>query len=187
MKKAVILIIILFLISIAYFLKDPILKNLGYVSPTPPPTINYNDASFCTPKDLSARLTTEGAAGSIYGILTIKNTSERTCLIFGNNFIVPISEAKNITIKNQGQAGADIVSLTPNKEFYSQIHYPNGPQCSGQTIQEVISYRYKISQSDFVTFKNQNGDIYLRIGVCRIPSEMTEVDVWGLSEKSVNQ
>lgn len=189
MKKIIILVVILALLFVGdlYFLKNSSNKHLVSIFPTPNVSSENNTLGFCKPQDLDANLTTQGAAGNIFGTLTIKNTSTKNCQIISVNFILPSFDAKNITVKNQGQTGPETFTLSPNQIVYSQIHYPNGPQCSGQISQANISYSYKISVNDSVNFKNQNGSTKQTIGVCQSSSEITEVDVWSLSKKPVNQ
>lgn len=186
MKKLIILFLALvILIGTLFILKGSSKQTL--VSPSPTPASSENSLSFCKPSDLGATLTSEGAAGNIFLTLTIKNISEKNCQIIGNNYITPLFNAKNITTKNQGQVGPQTLSLSPNQIAYSQVHYPNGPQCSRQVSEITISYSYNISASDSITFKNQNEETKQSIGVCRSASELTEVDVWSLSERPVNQ
>lgn len=187
MKKLLTLFLALaVLVGALFILKGSNRQNEVPFSPTP--TISENNTlGFCKPSDLSSVLSSEGAAGSIYLTLNIKNISGKNCQIIGNNFIALLTDAKNISVKTQGQTGPEVITLTPNQIVYSQVHYPNGPQCSGQVLENNISYKYNISESDSITFKTQNGETKQTIGVCKSNAENTQIDVWSLSEKPLNQ
>lgn len=187
MKRIVLIIIALVLIGSFYIFKNQKQQNVTSTSPTPTIGTNSNALNFCKPTDLEATLTAEGAAGNIYGTLGIKNVSEKNCEVIGNNYILPIFEAKNLIVKNQGEKGPATFTLFPDQTIYSQIHYPNGPQCSEATIEANILYSYKISPEDSIDFKDINNDSKLSIGVCKSASQLTQIDVWSLSEKPVNQ
>ncbi len=109
------------------------------------------------------------------------------CKITGNDFVKATSDAKNISIKPQGQPGPATLSLNPNQTVYSQVRYPNGPQCSSQTLQATITFSYDISQNDAIVFRSQNEDPKQNIVVCTSPSEITEVQVWSISDKPLTQ
>ena len=190
MKKIFILFVILAILFIGdlYFLKFSNNSHIKPIFPTSSVTQTpINNLGFCNPSDLEANMSTEGAAGNIFGTLTIKNISKNNCQIIGSNFIQPSLNAVNLTVKDEAQTGPETFTLTPNQTVFSQIHYPNGPQCSSQVIQTNISYIYKISASETINFKNQNGSTNLTIGICQSPNENTELDVWSLSQKPVNQ
>jgi len=186
-KRIVLIIIALVLIGSFYIFKNQEQQNVTSTSPTPTIETNSNALNFCKPTDLEATLTAEGAAGNIFGTLTIKNISGKNCEVLGNNYILPIFDAKNLVVKNQGEKGPETFTLSKNQTIYSQIHYPNGPQCSGATNEVNIIYAYKISPEDSIDFKGENDDTKQTIGVCKSASQLTQLDVWSLSEKPVNQ
>lgn len=187
MKKIVIGLIAVVLIIALYIYKNPGQQNITPASPTPTIFSGNNASAFCTPSDLDATLTSEGAAGNIFGTLSIKNISGKGCQITGNNYILPIFEVQNLVVKNQATKGPETFILSPNQIVYSQIHYPNGPQCSGEITQADITYSYKISPNDNIVFKGADNNAKQSIGVCKSASELTQIDVWSLSEKPVNQ
>lgn len=187
MKKTVIVLIILLSLVFAFTFLSKSSSPQNPTLPSPIPTMATIESGFCNPQDLDANADFQAAAGNIYATLSIKNISGKKCQIFGSNFILPIFDAKNITVKNQQELGPQTFTLSPDKAVYSQIHYPNGPQCSGPVSQTKISFSYKISSRDSISFKNQNGDTTQNIGICASPTEITQVDVWGISEKPVNQ
>ncbi|HVZ11695.1 MAG TPA: DUF4232 domain-containing protein [Patescibacteria group bacterium] len=150
---------------------------------TPKPTTQ----SFCNLEALQANITTEGAAGSIYGTLTIKNISKSDCDIQGNQFIIAQTPAQNVTTKQQLPAGSAIITLKQNQTVYSQIHYPNGPQCNGPIKQSPVTFSYNISPSMAVMFKNQSGSTQQMMNTCNISSDITQIDVWSISDTQVNQ
>ena len=198
MKKMVIL---FFGIAIVLFLGGAVFYRQSFpvsepmVSPTPlslpvataevSPT--SNQPSYCLPTDLGAIVNLEGAAGNIYGTVTITNTSAHACQIIGSNFVQASFVAKNLSLATQGQPGPATLTLAPQQAVYSQIHYPNGPQCSGQIQNAAVTFSYKISATDSVEIKNQNGDTMQTIGVCSSLSESTTIDGWSISQKPVNQ
>jgi len=149
------------------------------------PTI-INQPTFCLSSDLQAEVTTDAAAGNIYGSLTIKNISNTPCQIDGNNFIQPIFTATNITVTQQGQPGQALLTLVPGEMVYSRFHYPNGPQCNGTTRTGAISFQYPISPTDTIGFKNQSGNINQPITLC-MSSQPTEVQVWSIAMQPLNQ
>lgn len=138
-------------------------------------------AMACKPADLQASVATEGAAGSIYGKLTIKNISTTNCLVIGNAFVQATSSASNISITSQGQAGPATILLTPNQSVYSQVRYQNGPQCSNGTQSSTITFSYKISGVDSITFKDANGKTQLTATTCKAANELTRIEVWSLA------
>src|SRR5581483_5886449 len=89
------------------------------VSPTPTisatlePSSTPNTLSICTPTQLQAQITPQGAAGNIYGDVIIKNISSSNCQIIGNNFLEPIIPAGvgNITTSQQAQPTATTFNL----------------------------------------------------------------------------
>lgn len=151
-------------------------------SPTPP-----TDSTSCAPTNIEPVITLDAGAGNIYGTLSLKNTSSKNCSISGNEFIIPQYEAKNITVSEQGAVGAKTISLAPQQTVYSQVHFPNGPQCSGRTEQGQITFTYPITLSQSVVFKDESGEVAQPIQLCSTVLENTDVQVWSISSKPVNQ
>ena len=145
-------------------------------SPTSEPTTSEN---FCNKTDLQALVSFEGAAGNIYGTLTIKNISSTACNIIGNNKIETITAPKNISFTYEGIA-TTMFTLKPNQTVYGQVHFPNGPQCSGDIITSPISFSYAISNSETITFTT-TGPGNAMITTCTAADEPTEIDLWNLS------
>ncbi len=149
-----------------------------------PPILNSPSAaasdaiSYCTPDQLESTVSTEGAAGSIYATLTMKNLSTKICQVYGNK-IVAVSFAKsdsNVKVTPDSLSPHQFITLQPGDTIYSQIKYPNGPQCSRGVVQNVFTITYPISESDVVNFVSQDGNALL-MQVCT-NSDITDVLVW---------
>ena len=164
-----------------------ILFGISYLFNSNKPLGKGIPSAFCKPQDLKADITFQGAAGNIYGTLAIKNVSKEKCPIRGSGFVNPSYSATNINVKTQGNPGPSSLTLLPDQTVYSQIHYPNGPQCQGPIAYADVYFSYDISPGKNVEFKNQEGKVKQTIGVCKSLKEITEIDVWSLSEKPVNQ
>lgn len=146
---------------------------------TTAPTLGLN--FYCTADNIDGRVTVESAAGNTYATLTLKNSSTQTCSIDGRNFIQPTSNAKNITITKEGKPGATYLTLKPNQTVYSQVHYPNGPQCSGETETKTVTFAYQISASQTVTFIDQSSNADQNITICKAEDEKTPIQVWSIN------
>lgn len=146
------------------------------------PTITI---SFCTSGDLKPSITLGAGAGNIYGTITLKNTSAKQCQIVGGEFIsatYDTNAVKNITVSHIGQTQAQPFVIAPNETIYSQVHYPNGPQCQSIGLtQTKVTFTYKISPTETVAFKNQNGDTQQVVQTCTSPTDMTKIDIWNMS------
>lgn len=152
------------------------------------PSATTSTISYCAPNNLEATLTTSGAAGNIYGTATIKNTSNSSCQIIGNDFLDVSydSSIKNLTVTHTGTPTNQTFTIQPGKAVYSQVHYPNGPQCQGPTVQDQVTFSYKISPSGSVTFKNtENGQTTQVVQGCQSPTDMTEITVWNISSQPI--
>lgn len=145
-----------------------------------------NRASFCKAADLQNSIEVEGAAGSIYGKLRIKNISADVCKIIANGYISPKITAINSAVVHAGIPGAAIIILKPGESAYSQVHYPNGPQCNGPEVQSTITFSYQTSANESVIFKDQSGRVEQNIMVCSSPSQITQVDVWSISTTPIS-
>lgn len=159
------------------------ITNSGVQPSTTPASVSY-----CSPSSLDATLGLNGAAGSIYGNAEIKNTSSTPCQIIGNNFIDASfdSSIKNLTVTHTGTSTNQTFTLQPGKSVYSQVRYQNGPQCQGPTVQDQVTFSYKISPSGSVTFKNtENGKTAQVVQGCSSPTDMTEITVWNMSSQPI--
>ena len=155
-------------------------------SPTPTATVAPT-ATFCLPSNLEAYISSEGAAGSTYDTLNLKNISETSCQIQGDKFVKAITTALNVNVTQQGAAGPQLITLNPNMTVYSQVRYPNGAQCGNGIQQSPVSFQLEISPTDSITFKNTDGEAQQSMATCNSASEMTEVQVWGISDKPVTE
>jgi hypothetical protein len=146
--------------------------------------------SACTPLDLDASLTMQGAAGSIYGTFKIENKSNRTCTVSGANFIkinYDQNTVKNLTITNQGLAGAKTFTLDPNNSVYATIKMQNGPQCQTPIVQVPVTFTYQIEPSTTVIFHEQNGNNKFSVTACQAEDELTAISVTNMSDLPVTE
>lgn len=140
---------------------------------------------YCTADVIDARITLEPAAGNVYGTLTLKNTGTKNCTIDGNKFIQPTSAAKNITITKEGTPGPAYITLQPDETIYSQVHYPNGPQCTSPTETKAITFAYRISPSQTVTFSDNQSNYDQSLTACSSDNEKTAIEVWSLTSSPI--
>jgi hypothetical protein len=141
---------------------------------------------FCSPTELEGSIQLDGAAGNVYGKVMIKNISERACDIVGSNYLdvrYDIRNVRNVELMPQGTPGESILHIEPNQTVYSQIHYPNGPQCSGATKSINVLYAYRVSTGNEVIVKKPSGEA-TSLNVCT-SSKMTTVDIWPLSTSEI--
>lgn len=145
--------------------------------------------TYCMPANLQASISIDHAAGNVYGTLTLKNISSQKCQILGGQFIkanYDTNAIKNITITHQGQTQQQPFTLSSNQTLYSQVHYPNGPQCQTVGINQTpVTFTYQISSQDTVTFKDQNGLTQQTVQTCTSPTDMTEIQIWQLSTQPI--
>lgn len=162
------------------------------VVPTPSPTTipavaqAVSTDRYCTPSQLKAEALPEGAAGNIYVTLTIKNISKEPCQIVGNNTLsvdYP-SSVTNFQTVNKKPATTPMFTLEPNQKIYALIHYPNGPQCSSKATAVNTMVSYAISPNDSVIFTPVM-DTTLSILSCESNSDITTIDLYGLSDTEV--
>ena len=181
MKTKVIFVIVLVCICIVggLLLTRRATKSLPSLS-TPTPTLTTN-FQFCNSENLEAEISFEGAAGNIYGAATIKNIGAKQCEMIADNFINATYAAKNISVMQQGQIGPNFVVLSPEQTVYSQIHFPNGPQCSSGTQQTPVTFRYQISENNSVTFVPAGNFPSSTITTCTAEKDITQLDVWSIS------
>jgi len=150
---------------------------------SPMTTQTQNTTSYCSPQDLQANLSLSPGAGNVYGTFTLKNISQANCQVLGNNFIAAnynTTTVKNITIMHEGITQSAPFQLSPNQTIYSQVHYPNGPQCQGSTVATPVTFTYKISPADTVTFANQTGNKAQNVMTCAT-SDITAIEIWQIS------
>lgn len=152
--------------------------------PKPSPTLAQT--SYCTTDALDPRVSLETAAGNTYANISLKNISGKTCSIDGNNFILPTSSAANVTITKEGKEGPQYITLAPDQTVYSQVHYPNGPQCTSETETYAITFAYKISPSQTITFFDKDSNPDLSLTGCKSEEEKTPIQVWSISETSLD-
>lgn len=162
------------------------------VSPTEVPSPHSSPTNtslpYCSPQDLNALITIEGAAGNIYGTITLKNTSAQLCQILGGNIGVfyDTGNIKNITVTAVGQTQTKPIVLTQGQTIYSQVHYPNGPQCQSLGIQTVpVIFTYKISPTSTISFKNKEGSETQTVQACKSSKDITDIQVWNISTEPI--
>lgn len=188
MKKAVFALVALILLGTGiYFFFGPELGLQGALPSSPSPKGASKNSAFCDPTQLKSLIELEGAAGNIYGILSVQNISTKKCDIVGSNFVNVVSSARNLTTKHVGKSGQATYSLTPSQTVYSQVHFPNGPQCNGNTEQSTLTVTYNISPTNSVTFQDLTGKSAQTITVCAKDTDITKVDLWSLSTQPINQ
>lgn len=158
------------------------------VSPTAS-VVSLGSTTFCSPTVLQPQIETEPAAGNIWGVATIANNGSVPCQIIGNNFLDANVDPSinNITLSTQGSAGSEILTLAPGQTVYSQIHYPNGPQCSGTPNQTNITFTYKISTKDLITFHALDGKTTFSIPSCQSSKEVTDIQIWPISDQPITK
>lgn len=160
-------------------------------SPSPTTTMavspSINTSGYCTQKDLEANLMIQGAAGSIYGTFRLKNISSQPCTILGNEFITVNFHrpATNVSVTHTGTTQASPFHLAAGQTLYSQMRYPNGPQCSGATKITPIIFTYKVSATDTIAFTNEQGTKTISIPTCQKQSEATTIQVWNISQHPI--
>ena len=170
-------VILLIVVLIGIFILPKTNKVVAPSNTKPMPT----EEVFCSPQDIEGNLTLQGAAGNIYGDITLKNISNQKCTIEGDKFIAASFSATNVKILPQGQKGSSTIALRPGQIVYSQIHYPNGPQCSGSTVQTPINFSYEVSPTSIVTFAPTGHLPSTTVPTCTSTNEITQIDVWGIS------
>lgn len=188
MKKAVFVLVVLIFLGVGtYFFFGPEfrLTNSAF-PPSPSHTKVPENSSFCRPSDLKAFIELEGAAENIYGTLSLQNISTKNCTIVGSNFVDAITSAQNVTTKHVGGAGPATFALTPSETVYSQVHFPNGPQCGGITKASTVTFSYNISPQASVTFQDLMSKSAQVLTICTDTSQNTQIDLRSLSSQPVN-
>ncbi|CAN5228404.1 hypothetical protein BH09PAT2_BH09PAT2_06860 [soil metagenome] len=188
------IVIVIFFGSVHYFLSKSTNKDL----PNPPidetsetPTTSKQpDTKYCIPQNLQALLVLDPGAGNSYGTLTLKNISNDTCQIQGGEYISANYDSniiKNIKVSHTGQNQSTSFLLFPNQMIYSQVHYPNGPQCQSIGLNDVqITFSYQISPNNKVIFKDEHDIAGQMLHICKSPSDMTEIKIWNMATKPIS-
>jgi len=134
---------------------------------------------------LAATIAAQGAAGSIFGTLELTNTGTTTCSVVLGNTITETTTAKNVSIHNQQTVPTQVFVLKPHAKVYSQVHFPNGPQCQNGVTPHPITFFYKADQTSipFQSTTPQTGT--LMIQACTSQTEQTVVDIWPLSQSPI--
>jgi hypothetical protein len=139
---------------------------------------------LCQQNQLSGSLSAQGAAGNIYAKLILTNISKTSCEITLGNTISATFAAKNIVIHNQQTVPAENFLLTQGAKVYSQIHYPNGPQCQSSISPQPVTFAYKTAQTSLLFVPDeQTGK--LQIQACSSSKEKTTIDIWPLSKNPI--
>lgn len=156
---------------------------------TPPISSNLTREVFCAPSDIEAKVELEGAAGSTYGALTLKNIGDKACYLVGDNFVdvrYDLRTIQNVTVMPQGKPQESLYQIEPQQVLYSQIRFPNGAQCNGETKTINAVYAYRMTNSAEVTFKNRDQEPNNALTICA-SSTKTKVDVWPLSPSQIQE
>ena len=176
--------VILVVVGAFFYLRMGQSKSL-----TPIPSVSPTDSGpYCSPGDLQSLVELGAGAGNVYGTLTLKNISQDTCEVLGGDFVVADydSSVKNITITHIGQTQAQPFVLAPGQTIYSQVHYPNGPQCQSIGLNQTnVTFTYQISPTDTVSFKNQQGGAQQILQTCKSPNDRTEIQIWNMANHPI--
>ena len=143
------------------------------------------DSAYCQKDQLETSMSTQGAAGNIYDELIITNKGKKACLIVLGNTITALFNAKNIITHYIEIVPNQNYTLAPSATVYSQVHYPNGPQCqNGIHIQPLTLY-YKTAQITIPFTPGVKGG-KLVVQACRSQNEKTSIDIWPLSKQPIS-
>lgn len=191
-----ILAITIFILAIVFIFK---LHNRTYAPSPKVPMIKPNTQvtknqaitssgnSFCTPRDLQGTISLSPGAGNIYGTFTLTNISSHQCKVSGGEFIEVRYNPSitNISVIHVGQTQAMPFILAPNQSIYSQVHYPNGPQCSSAAKPVSVSFTYAIDAQKELTFKDANGKAEQQVQACKSPNDMTQIQIWNMATQPI--
>ena len=149
-----------------------------------------NEAVYCRSQNLQASLNLSPGAGNVYGTFMVKNISQGTCQVQGGEFILAkydTNTVKNITVTHVGQTQKPPFILSPGETIYSQVHYPNGPQCQSIGLNTTgITFSYQISLTNTIAFKNQEGNTEeIPVHTCKSPTDMTEIQIWNMATQPI--
>jgi len=130
----------------------------------------------CQRDQIKATFSSEGAAGNIYGQLTMTNISSKPCHIsLGNTITITTDTHTIVSNYTQKSPTTDFV-LAPGATVYSHVHFPNGPQCQSGVAQKAISFLYTTIEFRSIT------KTPILVQACVSPSEKTIIDIWPLSQ-----
>jgi hypothetical protein len=141
----------------------------------------------CTPNQVQATISTQGAAGSIYGNLILTNTGKEACDLEIGNEVIATFDGKyivpeNIVIHDVQSVPSEDLMLAPGEKLYSQVHYPNGPQC--QSGIKPIQISFLVNQSS-ISFEPDSHTGNLILQACSSAKEKTIIDFWPLSKTPI--
>ena len=188
MKKIILIIILLAIIIftvvsyhvIAHFSTPTLVTTMA----TPQPSSNIPSESLCQTDQLEANLSAQGAAGNIYATLILTNKGKTACIVVLGNTVLAQFNTNNMTTHYIEKVPSQNFSLAPGANVYSQIHYPNGPQCQNGIKEQSISFYYKNGQTSLVFAPNAQTP-KLTVQACLSPDEKTIIDIWPLSQQPI--
>jgi uncharacterized protein DUF4232 len=189
MKKLILIIILLIIIAFTaagYFFIVHFQKPNAPIKQTPSAMVSQTQSQFCQTNQLSGDVMTQGGAGNIYATLTLTNSGKTACTVVLGNTVKVTFNAKNIVTNYKKNAPSQNFMLAPGGKVYSQIHYPNGPQCQSPIKEVPITFLYKTDQTS-VTFQPNSLSLKLSIQACSSETEKTIVDIWPLSKNPITQ
>ncbi len=141
----------------------------------------------CQQQQLQGTVSFSPGAGNVYGAIELKNISDTTCIISAKSGIIVSypQSITNISLQQVGETSNHEFTLAPGSSIYSQIHYPNGPQCGSGIRSSTITIQYPLTADTSVTFTDSRGGKTVDISVCEDPSENTEIRIWRFSDQSI--
>ncbi len=200
------IIIFLVIFALIYTVDSKVLKNnfaptpthSAYIIsptkvPTSSPTASYitpvsaisSTVSYCRPIQLQATITLIPGAGNIYGKFKIKNISSTSCAILTTKFIQVVYDTQKVTsvvVTDEGTNPASPLTIAAGQTIYSQVHYPNGPQCSGAPVLTPVKFKLPVSPGNSITFANtENNSTIQQVQTCKSANEVTNIEIWHLS------
>lgn len=185
MKKLILISILVAIIAFTvwgyYFIK-PFSSLSKAIAPTP--TVVLSQTPQCQKNQLTTNISAQGAAGNIYATLELTNTGTTSCAVMLGNTLTAIFTANNMAIKYAQAVPTETFVLTPSAKVYSQIHYPNGPQCQSGIKEQPITVLYQANQVTIPFNPNAPND-KLVVQACLSQSEQTTIDIWPLSKNPI--
>lgn len=151
-----------------------------------PTATSQRESVLCEPEQLSGTISLEPAAGNIYGSLVLTNTGTVPCNVTLGSSITAIYQAKNITLKYNSAPTPHEVTLEPNEKAYSQVHYPNGPQCPGPTAEQPVRFLYEVD-GQTVPFIVAGTKKETAVVQACTDTTTTTIDIWPLSLEPIVQ
>jgi hypothetical protein len=198
---ALIVAVVILLLALGGLVGYLVLNNASTERPSPTPTTAIPVSSptatsapsvsptssmttLCQASQLTGTLTLSPGAGNVYGTITLTNTSQKACAIPGDQFdklLYDKTTVKNLAVVYQGMTSTSPFILSPHDAVYATIHYPNGPQCSSQTVPINVSMTYTISPGNSINITSSPNTIPFTIQTCQSESELTTVEVSSFS------